>query len=297
LAQLLWDRLITQADDQGRLIADPEVVKGQCMPLVKEATASKVARWLDQLEEQGMIERYEADGHQLLQLRTWWDAQNSMRRAYPSRWTPLPGWEDRVFGLPSQAGNGTAPTPPPSGQRAGKMPAQTPQSASNGPAPSGQGAGKVPSAPRARMGAGGEPNLTEGTYVPKTEAPPSPPLRLLRAEQDNDDGLRLASAIGGFMAGGNVSPAGVDRLRDWPAEFAALFVDGDQAVIDTCRRMAEDAVRQGKSVHSVKFFEGRLGQQRDDKARGRNGSRPGEHRAEITAEQRAALRNAEVESA
>ncbi len=180
MAQLLWDRMILAADDQGRMIADPEVVRAQCVPLVKVATSAKVAVWLNQLEAQvdddgnGMILRYDAAGHPLLQIWNWWDSQNGMRRAYPSRWPAPDGWQDRVFGLPSSSGNGAGPPPAERGQGARTLPAQTPHGAGNVPAGKRQDAGKVPSAPRARTGAGGEPNLTEGTYVPRTELSPYP---------------------------------------------------------------------------------------------------------------------------
>ncbi len=173
LAQLLFDRLVTQADDQGRMIADPDVVRGQCLPLVKEATAGKVARWLGQLADQEMILIYEAEGHNLLQILNWWEYQNGMRRAYPSRWEAPPDWDDQVFGLPSGSGNGAGPTPPKRGQRARKMPAQNPHQAGNEPAMEPQGAGTLPVA-HARVGAPAA-NRIEETNVSGTEHTPLPP--------------------------------------------------------------------------------------------------------------------------
>jgi hypothetical protein len=95
-AQLLFDRLIVQADDQGRLQGEARVVAALCMPLIKTATEARVGRWLDQLATGGLIQRYASEGRLLIQLAGWWDNQGSPRRAYPSRYPAPEGWQDRV---------------------------------------------------------------------------------------------------------------------------------------------------------------------------------------------------------
>ena len=98
-AQLLFDRLISQADDQGRLQGDPMLVKAQCMPLLDKATTKAVDRWLGELAEQGMILRYEAAGQALIQIVKWWEHQDWMRHIYASRWPAPDGWRhDRTKG-------------------------------------------------------------------------------------------------------------------------------------------------------------------------------------------------------
>lgn len=105
-AQLLFDRLITAADDQGRLQGDPLLVKAACMPLIDRASVAKVDRWLDELYRQGMVIRYEAQGQPLVQIVKWWDYQDWMRHSYASRWAPPNGWDDRLKGggLPQDGG-------------------------------------------------------------------------------------------------------------------------------------------------------------------------------------------------
>lgn len=95
-AQLLFDRLITQADDQGRLQGEPRIVAALCMPLVKSASERTVSKWLDELAAPGLILRYESSGRQYIQLAGWWDNQGNPRRAYPSRHPAPDGWDDRV---------------------------------------------------------------------------------------------------------------------------------------------------------------------------------------------------------
>lgn len=110
MAQFLFDRLIVQADDQGRLPGDPVQVKARCMPRIAEATPRRIAQWLGQLVAHGLIRLYGSDGYRLLQIEAWWKHQGSMRRAYPSRWPAPEGWSDRVYGLPKGA-----ETPQPAG--------------------------------------------------------------------------------------------------------------------------------------------------------------------------------------
>jgi hypothetical protein len=95
-AQLLFDRLIVNADDQGRQIGDPIVVKASCLPRVAEASLPRVKRWLAELAEGELIIRYAADGEPLLQLTGWWRHQDNQRRIFPSRWPAPEEWTDRT---------------------------------------------------------------------------------------------------------------------------------------------------------------------------------------------------------
>lgn len=98
-AQLLFYRLIAHADDQGRLQGDPMLVKASCMPLIDKATTKAVDRWLGELDEQGMIHRYDAAGQALIQIVRWWEHQDWMRHIYASRWPAPDGWRhDRTKG-------------------------------------------------------------------------------------------------------------------------------------------------------------------------------------------------------
>jgi hypothetical protein len=132
LAQLLFDRLLTQCDDQGRLEADPAVVKALCMPLIAKATVRAVERWLEELEREDMIRRYSQGGRPLIQMTNWWSYQGGMRRSYPSRWPAPKGWDgDRIRGVVGENDGGTPPADGGSGgqspplARAGAEPSRT----------------------------------------------------------------------------------------------------------------------------------------------------------------------------
>jgi len=99
LANLLFPRLVAQADDQGRLAGGAAGVLVQCLPrLLRLVSVDQVGEALDELAEAGMLERYEHRGDELIQLTRWWHWQAGQRRAFPSRWPAPRGWQDLVYG-------------------------------------------------------------------------------------------------------------------------------------------------------------------------------------------------------
>ncbi len=96
LATLLLYRLISQADDQGRLPGHPKHVKGVCFPMRPDVTERKVGTALDELVKAGFLVRYDFKGRILLQIDRWFDLQGKwgQRRTYPSRYPAPPGWTE-----------------------------------------------------------------------------------------------------------------------------------------------------------------------------------------------------------
>jgi hypothetical protein len=155
-AQLLFDRLISQADDQGRIEGTAIVIKALCVPLVEELTARVVENLLGELERSALIARYAVGGHVLVQIVTWWRWQAGMRRAYPSRWPSSEGWIDYVFGL----GDGTPATYRDAAglaRGARKLPAVDEPHGDELPADSPQLAGNLPALTRAGLGGRAQP--------------------------------------------------------------------------------------------------------------------------------------------
>lgn len=99
-AQLLFDRMIVQADDQGRQEADPHILKAHCFPYACEATTKRIAGWLAELVDAGMVVTYRTGIVTVAQLTGWWTHQPKPRRAYPSRWPAPDGWNDRIISAP-----------------------------------------------------------------------------------------------------------------------------------------------------------------------------------------------------
>ena len=91
LATLLLYRLISLADDQGRLPGHPKYVKGVCFPMRPGVTERKVAAALDELVQAGFVIRYDLKGRIFLQIDRWFDLQGKwgQRRTYRSQY-PAP---------------------------------------------------------------------------------------------------------------------------------------------------------------------------------------------------------------
>jgi hypothetical protein len=69
-ARLLFIGLISHADDEGRLAGDPRVIRAQVFPM-DALPVAKVAAWLKQMAQLGLIRRYEADGFLWIEITNW----------------------------------------------------------------------------------------------------------------------------------------------------------------------------------------------------------------------------------
>ena len=100
-AQLLFTWLIPHLDKEGRFFGNPKLVNRKVFPL-KEYTDEQVDEWLNMLAkakkgEEGLIERYEVDGHLYISMPGF-DSEQSIRggqawksREAPSEIPPPPG--------------------------------------------------------------------------------------------------------------------------------------------------------------------------------------------------------------
>ncbi|SPA17218.1 hypothetical protein [Cupriavidus taiwanensis] len=103
-ARLLFLSMLTRADDEGRLRGRPELL-ATLFPYDKDA-ASLIVRWLDELEQQGCIQRYEVE-HRAYIAFTNWATHQLINRPTPSRLPPPPARAS--CGTPNvEQANGTA---------------------------------------------------------------------------------------------------------------------------------------------------------------------------------------------
>lgn len=94
LAALLMYRIVSQADDQGRLPGHPKYVKAICFGMREEVNQRKVAAALDELVRYGFLIRYDVAARVFLQVANWHDLQGKWgRRAYASRYPAPPAWD------------------------------------------------------------------------------------------------------------------------------------------------------------------------------------------------------------
>lgn len=102
-ACLLYTWLIAHADDQGRMLADTNSIKGTVCPLRQDISEDDIATLLGEIEEQGLIIRYNTqvrmgDKHKsamVLQLVDWWEYQ-WLTKPRPSEFPPADEWTDRL---------------------------------------------------------------------------------------------------------------------------------------------------------------------------------------------------------
>jgi hypothetical protein len=61
-ARLVAIGLLTESDDEGRLLAAPKRIAGALFPNDDDVTVEDVAGWMDELERVGFVRRYDVDG-------------------------------------------------------------------------------------------------------------------------------------------------------------------------------------------------------------------------------------------
>lgn len=99
MAELLFWRILPQADDQGRLPGDPRQLKAMVCPLREELTPSNIPELLAELEKAKLVIRYSNSSITYIQIAKWWDYQSAMRRIFPSHYPPPEDWQDTVKGV------------------------------------------------------------------------------------------------------------------------------------------------------------------------------------------------------
>lgn len=95
-SKVLWPMLLASSDDQGRGIAEPDVVKWQVCANVNEITIDEIPAILGEMETQEMICLYtDSRQRQLYQVVRWWEFQQHAW-AHPSRYEAPEYWVDRI---------------------------------------------------------------------------------------------------------------------------------------------------------------------------------------------------------
>lgn len=99
VANVLWPRLISIADDQGRIAGDATDVLSVALANMRRRVKHRdVEIALEELARAHQIRLYEVADEPYIQIVSWWSWQHGQRRAYPSRHPAPPGWDDYVYG-------------------------------------------------------------------------------------------------------------------------------------------------------------------------------------------------------
>jgi len=94
-ANLLFDRMWINCDDQGRISGDPDEIKYAACPNVDQITKADIPQLLEELQTQGLIKVYSTSRTKAVQMVDWWEEQK-LQWAWPSRYPPPEGWKDRL---------------------------------------------------------------------------------------------------------------------------------------------------------------------------------------------------------
>lgn len=104
-AERLYWRLQTHCDDEGRAEDDPRIFAAYLFPLNESTTGDVVNQWLAELDERGLIIRYQAEGRNVLQVVRW-DYQNP-KNPSASKLPAIPDdWVRPTPHLPHNGSNG-----------------------------------------------------------------------------------------------------------------------------------------------------------------------------------------------
>jgi len=94
-SRYLWIGLITAcADDQGRFLANPSVIRAKLFPF-DDYRIADIEKALQVFAANGKLIIYEVNGKRLAQIINWWNHQ-SPSWASPSKYPAPTKWVDRV---------------------------------------------------------------------------------------------------------------------------------------------------------------------------------------------------------
>lgn len=91
----LWVALLTQADDDGRLVEDARSLRALVWGYQSRVVVAAVEEALSELATAGLIHRYTAGGQAILEMQDWHDHQRVRGTSHynPSKW---PSYKDSV---------------------------------------------------------------------------------------------------------------------------------------------------------------------------------------------------------
>ncbi len=85
--RLAWIGLITQADDEGRLLYRPRILRTSIFPYDDDLFDQDMVTMLDVLQEAKLLLVYKVNGKELVQIVNW-EKHQRVNRPTPSQWDP-----------------------------------------------------------------------------------------------------------------------------------------------------------------------------------------------------------------
>lgn len=106
-ARLMFVGLITQADDDGRGLADVRRLKAAIFP-GDDCTNQSVSEWLSECKDQALVVLYDTAEHGSLYQLTGWHHQK-IKKPTPSNYPPPPGFIQKEFGTGGESVGNDSP--------------------------------------------------------------------------------------------------------------------------------------------------------------------------------------------
>lgn len=75
-ARLLWTWILPYLDIEGRYYADPDIIKGKVVPRLKTFNAENIAKYLNEMNDIGLIVLFEHEDEKYLEYRNFKEFQN-----------------------------------------------------------------------------------------------------------------------------------------------------------------------------------------------------------------------------
>jgi DnaD/phage-associated family protein len=247
--RLLWIGLITNADDQGRLVGHPGMVRSLIFPL-DDFPLSDIDADLACLADLNWIRRYDVRGKQYVQVVKWWQHQQ-MRWAAPSPHPAPDGWSDRLHyrkGADIVEENWAQPeqavTPPDGDTLAGTVPHGDAKPSATCPPPDGQGTADCPPKSRKEQVRKGE-NKNNGNMPPPSFA--------AAAERafENDIGL-IPSAFQQQEIDAMLTELASKGLQDWWQQAIHVACDQNHRSWAYVRGILRNCLQDGRPPGSPK---------------------------------------------
>lgn len=104
-AQSLFIRILTLVDDFGRYDARIAILHGQCFALRNDIKPQRTAAMRSELQRAKLIDVYEVDGREYLQIEQWQERARQDRSKFPDK--------SQVVEISTPAANGSEPQPNP----------------------------------------------------------------------------------------------------------------------------------------------------------------------------------------
>jgi len=83
--RLIYTWLLPHLDREGRFSAEPDVIKGNVFPRIKNMTQKKIEKSIEEMAELGLIILYKIDGDKYLQFKKFKEFQVHLDRESPSK--------------------------------------------------------------------------------------------------------------------------------------------------------------------------------------------------------------------